>query len=151
MKPFNSVSLIRQLLNVRHILPPGYGITIKQTIARRLHRQIPTSHNTRHMTHKEARRLVRGDIVEVEWYDTHSTERLTHEDIDDLEEPAPTLAYGLVLKNGPAYITLASEICLDPFSDGSWVEQIPHGAIRRTKRLSRRALETDGEVGVGRI
>ena len=89
----------------------------------------------------EATKLARGDIVEIEWYDTHSTERLTHDEIEDLEDPSPTLAYGLVLRNGPRYITIASEICTDPFSDGSCVEQIPHGAIRKARKLGRKSLD----------
>jgi len=82
----------------------------------------------------------KGDIIEIEWYDTHSTERLTHDEIEDLEDPSPTIAYGIVLRNGPRYITIASEVCTDPFSDGSWVEQIPRGAIRKARRLGRRSL-----------
>ena len=96
-------------------------------------------------TRTAAKKLARGDIVEVEWYDTHSTERLTHDDIEDLEDPAPTLAYGLVLRNGPLYVTIASEICLDPCSDGSWVEQIPHGTITKARRLGRRDPDSHGQ------
>ncbi len=86
------------------------------------------------------KRLVKGDIVEIEWFDTHSTDRLTHEELDDLEDPSPTVAYGLVLKNSPHYITIASEICFDKDSDGTWVEQIPHGVIQKARKLGRREL-----------
>ena len=97
----------------------------------------------RHMAHNGAKRLTRGEIVEVEWDDTHAAERLTHEDIEELEDPAPTVAYGVVLTDGPRYLTIASEVCLDPHSDGSSVEQIPHGAIRKVRRLGRKSLDID--------
>ena len=82
-----------------------------------------------------------GDVVEIEWLDTHSTDRLTREEIDELEDPWPTLAYGVVLRNGPDYVTIASELCLDPGSDGTWIEQIPHGSIKRIRKLGKRRLE----------
>lgn len=55
------------------------------------------------MTHKLGQRI--GDIVEVEWLDTHSTDRLTHFEIEDLDEPEPTVAYGVVIRNGSDYLT----------------------------------------------
>ena len=82
--------------------------------------------------------LVIGEIVEIEWLDTHSTERLTPEEIEGLEDPSPTLAYGLVLKNSQKYVTIASELCLDLDSDGTWVEQIPHSSIHKARKLGRR-------------
>ena len=85
--------------------------------------------------------LKRGEIVEVEWLDTHSTDRLTHFEVEDLEEPGPTVAYGIVLRNGSKYLTIASELCLDPVSDGNWVEQIPHGSIRRMRKLGKRNID----------
>ncbi len=88
-------------------------------------------------------RVVKGDVVEIEWLDTHSTDRLTHEEIDDLDDPWPTLAYGLVLRNGRDYITLASELCLDPASDGTWIEQIPHGSIKKVRKLGKRNMDSE--------
>jgi hypothetical protein len=90
---------------------------------------------------QNAKKLSRGDIVEIEWLDTHSTDRLTHVEIEDLEEPGPTVAYGIVLKNGSRYLTIASELCLDSVSDGNWVEQIPHGSIRRIRKLGKRNID----------
>jgi len=90
------------------------------------------------MNRQNARKLSRGDIVEIEWFDTHSTDRLAHFEIEDLEEPSPTVAYGIVVGNGVRYLTIANELCLDPVSDGNWVEQIPHGAIRRIRKLGKR-------------
>lgn len=55
------------------------------------------------LTHKLGQRI--GDIVEVEWLDTHSTDRLTHFEIEDLDEPEPTVAYGVVIRNGSDYPT----------------------------------------------
>jgi len=88
-----------------------------------------------------APRFSRGDIVEIEWFDTHSTDRLTQLEVEDLEEPGPTVAYGVVLRSGIRYLTIASELCLDPASDGNWVEQIPHGAIRRFRKLGKRDID----------
>lgn len=102
------------------------------------------------MGHNGTKRLTRGEIVEVEWDDTHAAERLTHEDIEELEDPAPTVAYGVVLTDGPRYLTIAPEVCLDPHSDGSSVEQVPRGAITKIRKLGRRSLWTD-EEDAGRI
>jgi hypothetical protein len=89
--------------------------------------------------------IARGDIVEVEWLDTHSTDRLTQIEIEELEEPGPTIAYGIVLRNGSDYLTIASELCFDPVSGGNWVKQIPHGAVRRIKKLGRRGIDQTAE------
>jgi hypothetical protein len=44
------------------------------------------------MSRKNGKGLSRGDIVEVEWLDTHSTDRLTHCENEELDEPGPTMA-----------------------------------------------------------
>ena len=93
------------------------------------------------MNRHNAKRFSRGDIVEIEWFDTHSTDRLTQQEIEDLEQPGATVAYGVVLRNSVWYLTIASELCLDPASDGNWVEQIPHGAIRRFRKLGKRDID----------
>ena len=93
------------------------------------------------MSSKSRTNLQTGDIVEIEWLDTHSTDHLTRDELEELEDPWPTLAYGVVLRNGPGYITIASEFCLDPCSDGTWIEQIPHGTIKRIRRLGKRRFE----------
>jgi hypothetical protein len=93
------------------------------------------------MSRLSAKRFSRGDIVEIEWLDTHSTDRLTHPEIEDLEEPGPTVTYGIVLRSGRKYLTIAIELCLDPVSDGNWVEQIPHGSIRRIRKLGKRNID----------
>jgi len=93
------------------------------------------------MNRHNAKRFSRGDIVEIEWFDTHSTDRLTHSEIEELEEPGPTVAYGVVLRSGVRYVTIANELCLDTASDGNWVEQIPHGAIRRFRKLGKRDID----------
>jgi hypothetical protein len=93
------------------------------------------------MNRHAAKKFSRGDIVEIEWFDTHSTDRLTQLEVEDLEEPGSTVAYGIVLKNGSKYLTIASELCLEPVSDGNWIEQIPHGAIRRFRKLGKRDID----------
>ena len=93
------------------------------------------------MNRSTARRFSRGDILEIEWFDTHSTDRLTQLEVEDLEEPGPTVAYGVVLRSGVRYLTIASELCLDSASDGTWVEQIPYGAIRRFRKLGKRDID----------
>jgi hypothetical protein len=97
------------------------------------------------MNRKNGKGLSRGDIVEIEWLDTHSTDRLTHSEIEELDEPGPTIAYGIVLRNGADYLTIASELCLDPISDGNWVEQIPHGSIRKVRKLGRNNIDQAAE------
>jgi len=76
----------------------------------------------------------------VEWLDTHSTDRITRSDIEELDEPGPTVAYSIILRNGNKYLTLASEICLDPVFDDNSVERIPQGAIWEIRKLERRNL-----------
>ena len=97
------------------------------------------------MTNRRNNVSRKGDIVEIEWLDTHSTDRLTQLEIEELDEPWPTVAYGIVLRNGPRYLTIASELCLDSGSDGTWVEQIPHGSVKKVRKLGRRNLEELGE------
>lgn len=87
-----------------------------------------------------SRRLKQGDIVEVEWLDTHSLDRVMADEIKDLDDPDKTVAYGVVIKNGSRYLTVASELCLDPDSDGNWIEQIPHGTILGVRVLGKREV-----------
>jgi hypothetical protein len=87
-----------------------------------------------------SKKVRRGDIVEVEWSDTHSVERILPGEIEEIDGPGPTVAYGVVLRNGRQHLTIASEICLDQESDGNWIEQIPHCTIRRARVLGKRTL-----------
>jgi len=89
----------------------------------------------------KSRKLKPGDIVEVEWLDTHGLERMSMDDIAELEDPESTVAYGIVLRNGSRYLTIASELCTDLSSDGNYLEQIPHGTIQMIRVLGRRAVE----------
>jgi len=86
------------------------------------------------------RKLKPGDIVEVEWFDTHGLERLSIEEVAELEDPGATVAYGIVLRNGRKYLTIASELCTDLSSDGNYLEQIPHGTIQKIRVFGRRAV-----------
>jgi hypothetical protein len=88
----------------------------------------------------KSRKLKPGDIVEIEWYDTHGLERLSMDEIAELDDPEATVAYGIVLRNGSRYLTIASELCTDLSSDGNYLEQIPHGTIQRIRILGRRII-----------
>jgi hypothetical protein len=89
----------------------------------------------------KSRNLKPGDIVEVEWFDTHGLERLSMDEIAELENPEATVAYGIVLRNGSRYLTIASELCTDLSSDGNYLEQIPHGTIQRVRILGGRKMD----------
>jgi len=78
-------------------------------------------------------KLKRGDVVEIEWFDCHSSDRLSLGEVDELDDPAPTVAYGLVLRNGGDYLTIASELGADPFTDGAWVDRSPMGRSGRSE------------------
>jgi hypothetical protein len=86
-------------------------------------------------------KLKRGDVVEIEWLDTHSSDKLSLDEIEELDDPGLTVAYGIVLRNGRDYLTIASEFCTDLSSDGNYLEQIPHGTIQGIKMLGRREIE----------
>lgn len=89
-----------------------------------------------------SRKLKLGDIVEVEWYDTHGIEKLTIEEIINLDDPCTTIAFGIVLRNGTRYLTIASEISSDLSTDGNYLEQIPHGTIEGIRVFGKRKLES---------
>ena len=94
-----------------------------------------------------SRKLKPGDIVEVEWFDTHGLERLSMDEIAELEDPEATVAYGIVFRNGSRYLTIASEFCADISSDGNYLEQIPHGTIQKIRVFGRRtAKELEGAL-----
>jgi hypothetical protein len=86
------------------------------------------------------RKLKGGDIVEIEWRDTHSTDRVSLDEVAELDDPCTTMTYGIVLKNTREYITVANEICAETSSDGTWIEQIPHCSIKGAKVLGKRNL-----------
>jgi hypothetical protein len=90
------------------------------------------------------KKLDRGDIVEVEWSDTHSLDRMTSGEVEEMGDPGSTLSYGVVLRDTRRYLTIASELCLDMSSDCYWVEQIPHGTIKAVRKLGRREIESEG-------
>jgi len=87
-------------------------------------------------------KLMPGDIVEVEWFDCHSSDRLSLEEINNLADPGVTIAFGIVLRNGVTYLTIASELGADPQTDGFWIEQVPHGSIKQIRLLGKRDIET---------
>lgn len=38
---------------------------------------------------------------------------------------------------------IASELCLDETSDGTWIEQIPRGTIKKIRKLGKRNVEPE--------
>jgi len=51
-----------------------------------------------------------------------------------------TVAFGIVLRNGVAYLTIASELGADQLTDGTLVEQIPHGSIKKIRMLGSKEI-----------
>jgi hypothetical protein len=48
-----------------------------------------------------SKKVWRGGIAEVEWLDTHSLDYVMADEILDFDDPHETVAYGVVIKNGP--------------------------------------------------
>jgi hypothetical protein len=77
-----------------------------------------------------------GDIVDIEWYDVHSYERIEISEIDELEEPQATRCWGAVVRKGSRYLFIASEIG-DRDSDGAWIEALPYRMIETCEVFNR--------------
>lgn len=82
------------------------------------------------------RRLKVGDVVSIEWRDAISMERLSAEEIIDIEEPGITRCWGIVVRKTRRYLFIASEVG-DPESDSMWVEALPYKLIDRCRILDR--------------
>jgi hypothetical protein len=76
-----------------------------------------------------------GDVVEIQWRDVHAYERIEMREIDELDEPEPTICWGSIVRKGDNYLFIASEIG-DKDSDGVWIEAIPYNLIESCKILS---------------
>lgn len=76
-----------------------------------------------------------GDVVEIRWRDVHAYERIKMGEIDELDEPEPTICWGAIVRKGDNYLFIASEIG-DKDSDGVWIEAIPYNLIECCKVIS---------------
>ncbi len=77
-----------------------------------------------------------GDIIDVQWSDVHSFERIRMDEIADMAEPEATRCWGAVVRKGAKYLFIASEIG-DRDSDGAWVEALPYKMIEFCKVIDR--------------
>jgi len=89
---------------------------------------------------KSLESLKTGDVVCISWTDTFGMDRMTWEEIGDLEEPPNTRCWGVVVKKTAKYLIIATEIC-DSCSDGNYIEMLPFGMIRGCKVLDHLDLE----------
>lgn len=76
-----------------------------------------------------------GDVVEIQWRDVHAYERMEMCEIDEIDEPEPTICWGAIVRKGDNYLFIASEIG-DKDSDGVWIEAIPYRLIERCMVIS---------------
>ena len=76
-----------------------------------------------------------GDVVEIRWRDVHAYERIEIGEIDELDEPEPTICWGAIVRKGDNYLFIASEVG-DNDSDGVWIEAIPYNLIECCKVVS---------------
>jgi hypothetical protein len=82
------------------------------------------------------RQLRVGDVASIEWRDAISMDRLSAEEIMDIEEPGITRCWGMVVRKTRRYLFIASEVG-DPESDSMWVEALPCKLIDRCRVLDR--------------
>ena len=82
------------------------------------------------------RQLRVGDVASIEWRDAISMDRLSAEEIMDIEEPGSTRCWGVVVRKTRRYVFIASEVG-DPESDSMWVEALPYKLIERCKILEK--------------
>ena len=76
-----------------------------------------------------------GDVVEIRWRDVHAYERMEMCEIDELDEPEPTICWGAIVRKSNNYLFIASEIG-DKDSDGVWIEAIPYNMIESCRKIS---------------
>jgi len=82
------------------------------------------------------RRLKLGDVASIEWRDAISMDRVSIDEIGNLEEPGITRCWGVVVRKTRRYLFIASEVG-DSESDSMWVEALPYRIIDRCKVLDR--------------
>ena len=82
------------------------------------------------------RQLRLGDVASIEWRDAISMERVSVDEIRDIEEPGITRCWGMVVRKTKKYLFVASEVG-DRESDSLWVEALPYKLIERCKILEK--------------
>lgn len=85
------------------------------------------------------RRLRVGDVASIEWRDAISMDRLSAEEVLEIEEPGITRCWGVVVRKSRRYLFIASEVG-DLGSDSLWVEALPYRLIDRCRVLDRTQL-----------
>ncbi len=85
------------------------------------------------------RRLKLGDVVSIEWRDAISMDRVSIDELGDLEEPGITRCWGVVVRKSRRYLFIASEIG-DSESDSMWVEALPYKLVDRCRVLDKTRL-----------
>jgi hypothetical protein len=85
------------------------------------------------------RKLKLGDVASIEWRDAISMDRVSIDEIGEIEEPGITRCWGVVVRKSRRYLFIASEVG-DSESDSMWVEALPYRIIERCKVLDRTQL-----------
>jgi hypothetical protein len=82
------------------------------------------------------RQLRIGDVASIEWRDVTSMDRITMDEVQEIEEPGITRCWGMVVRKTRKYLFVASEVG-DHESDSLWVEVLPYKLIERCKILEK--------------
>lgn len=82
------------------------------------------------------RQLRIGDVASIEWRDVTSMDRITMDEVQEIEEPGITRCWGMVVRKTRKYLFVASEVG-DRESDSLWVEVLPYKLIERCKILEK--------------
>jgi len=82
------------------------------------------------------RQLRIGDVASIEWRDVTSMDRITMDEVQEIEEPGITRCWGMVVRKTRKYLFVASEVG-DSESDSLWVEVLPYKLIERCKILEK--------------
>jgi len=86
--------------------------------------------------HVSPRQLRIGDVASIEWRDVTSMDRITMDEVQEIEEPGITRCWGMVVRKTRKYLFVASEVG-DHESDSLWVEVLPYKLIERCKILEK--------------
>ena len=82
------------------------------------------------------RQLRIGDVASIEWRDVTSMDRITMDEVQEIEEPGITRCWGMVVRKTRKYLFVASEVG-DRESDSLWVKVLPYKLIERCKILEK--------------
>lgn len=90
------------------------------------------------LKHAQGRRMINdktgrivfreGDIVRLSWHDSWVDGHLTAYDLEHMEDPAPLIAIGVVVKTSSLFVTLAHQIS-EAHGDGIYITAIPLATI----------------------